>query len=107
MLQVADVDSERMLPRVERSKGLTPLRCYAARRLTHAAPVVKGRAATERDAPRRLAVPPWDGTSRTITINGTLHRMWSTGGRRTTGGLRGYYHLVGPNPSSQHYRNRI
>ena len=62
MLKVADVDSERMLLRVERGKGGR----YRNAMLSHdllalLRAVVEGRAAAGRDASRRLAVP---GTAR-------------------------------------------
>ncbi len=56
MLKVADVDSERMLLRVERGKG--GHQCYAFGGPAHpAAPVVEGGAAAGCDVSRRLVIP--------------------------------------------------
>jgi site-specific recombinase XerD len=57
-LKVTDVDSERMLLRVERGKRWPVSECHTPGRPAHpAARVVEGRAPTGRDASRRLAVP--------------------------------------------------
>ncbi len=61
-LKVADIDSERMLIRIERGKGGRYPQCHAAGRFADlGARVVEGRAATGRDASRWLAV---SGTAR-------------------------------------------